>query len=73
MSQEGDTIRITARTPDEKIQIQRGAPIELQVPTEGHLELRTRNGDEIANMQGTVNNEPGKGFRLRTKNDADAR
>jgi hypothetical protein len=37
MTQDGDTIRITAYTREEKSHAQRGAVVELQVPGEGSL------------------------------------
>jgi RNA polymerase sigma factor (sigma-70 family) len=79
MAQEGDTVRVTARPAEPKSPGERGAAVEVEVPPETVLDLRTDNGPVKVNgatgdvtadtINGPIHVRGGKGkLQLTTKN-----
>ncbi len=81
LKQEGDTVRVTAKTMGEMRQVNRGASVEVEVPPGAALELRSSNGKvavtgptgnvAAASSNGRVEVKGSKGsLRLKTSNGA---
>jgi RNA polymerase sigma factor (sigma-70 family) len=79
MTQDGDTLRITARPTGQDQRVERGAAVDVQVPPGSAVELHTKNGGitvagasadvAVETFNGGINVQGGKGkLHLKTHN-----